>query len=107
MITTLIEKHKLAALLLIAALGLCFRLWGLSSAGFNEDEIQKVQSAHSYLHGNFAVNLEHPMLMKSLIAVSLAAADIWNRGLGQTHYVYGRGRRSPPERRFSGPLRRW
>ncbi len=87
MITTLIEKHKLAALLLIVALGLSFRLRGLSSAGFNEDEIQKVQSARSYLHGNFAVNLEHPMLMKSLIAASLSASDMWNRGLGHSHQV--------------------
>ena len=85
MLTALIEKHKLAAMLLIVALGLSLRLRGLSSAGFNEDEIQKVQSARSYLHGTFSVNLEHPMLMKSLIAVSLAAADLWNSGPGQTH----------------------
>ena len=87
MIMTLIEKHKLTALLLIVALGLCFRLRGLSSAGFNEDEIQKVQSARSYLHGGFSVNLEHPMLMKTLIAASLWAADTWNGGFGKSHQV--------------------
>ena len=87
MLTRHIEKHKLAALLLIVALGLAVRFRGLGSVGFNEDEIQKVVAARSYLHGNLSVNLEHPMFMKSLIAVSLWAADVWNRGLGQSHEV--------------------
>jgi hypothetical protein len=34
-------------------------------------------AARAYLRGKFCVELEHPMLMKSLIAVSLAAADSW------------------------------
>ncbi len=87
MSTKLAEKHKLAALLLIVALGLSLRLRGLGSVGFNEDEIQKVEAARSYLRGNFSVNLEHPMLMKSLIAVSLSAADVWNRRMGRTHEI--------------------
>ena len=74
-----IEKHRLAALILIVALGLSLRLRGLGGVGFNEDEVQKVVAARSYLHGDFSVNLEHPMLMKSLIAFSLAAGDVWNR----------------------------
>src|SRR6266699_3745745 len=60
---------------------------GLDRAGFNEDEVQKVNAAHAYLRGDFSRNLEHPMLMKSMIAVSLAAADRWNRGLGLSHQV--------------------
>jgi len=87
MLTRHIEKHKLAALLLIVALGLSVRLRGLGSVGFNEDEIQKVVAARSYLHGNLFVNLEHPMLMKSLIAASLSAADIWNRKFGLSYEV--------------------
>jgi hypothetical protein len=63
------------------------RLRGLSSIGFNEDEIHKIEAAHSYMHGDLAVNLEHPMLMKSLITLSLAGADVWNRGLGHAHQV--------------------
>jgi len=86
-LTRHIEKHKLAALLLIVALGLSVRLRGLGSVGFNEDEIQKVVAARSYLHGNLFVNLEHPMLMKSLIAASLSAADIWNRKFGLSYEV--------------------
>ena len=87
MLTTVIQRHKIAALLLIVALGLSLRLRGLGSAGFNEDEIQKVVAARSYLDGNFSVNLEHPMVMKSLIAVSLSAADAWNRRFGQLHQI--------------------
>jgi len=75
----LILKHKRLVLVFIVLLGLALRLRGLAQVGFNEDEVQKVVAAHSYLHGRFFVNLEHPMLMKSLIAVSLAAGDIWNR----------------------------
>src|SRR6266852_3453983 len=87
MSTKLAEKHKVAALFLIVALGLFLRLRGLDQVGFNEDEVHKVEAARAYLRGNFAVNLEHPMLMKSLIAVSLAAADFWNQGPGQSHQV--------------------
>jgi len=87
MVAKLIGKRKVAALLLIVALGFCLRLRGLGSVGFNEDEVQKVLAARSYVHGQFSVNLEHPMLMKSLIAVSLAAADCWNHGPGRSHQV--------------------
>ena len=75
----LILKHKRLVLVFIVLLGLALRVRGLAQVGFNEDEVQKVVAAHSYLHGQFPVNLEHPMLMKSLIAISLAAGDIWNR----------------------------
>ena len=81
------KKLQIAALILIVALGLMLRLRGLSSVGFNEDEIHKIEAAHSYMHGDLSVNLEHPMLMKSLITLSLAAADVWNRGVGHAHQV--------------------
>ena len=60
----LILKHKRLLLVFIVLLGLALRLRGLAQAGFNEDEVQKVVAAHSYLHGQFFENLEHPMLMK-------------------------------------------
>ena len=82
-----LERYAIAALVLIVALGFGLRIRGLDRAGFNEDEVQKVNAARAYLHGEFLVNLEHPMLMKSMIAVSLAAADTWNRGLGRSHRV--------------------
>lgn len=80
----LILKHKRLLLVFIVLLGLALRLRGLAQAGFNEDEVQKVVAAHSYLHGQFFENLEHPMLMKSLIAGSLAAGDFWARNGGHS-----------------------
>src|SRR5271157_806647 len=82
MLSTLTKSHKVAALFLIVALGLALRLRGLGRVGFNEDEVNKVVAARAYLHGDFSNNLEHPMLMKSMIAVSLAATDLWNREFG-------------------------
>lgn len=87
MLTNFINKHKIAALFLIVVLGFCLRVRGLGSVGFNEDEVQKVIAARSYLHGGFSVNLEHPMLMKSLITISLAATDLWNRKHGQSSQI--------------------
>jgi hypothetical protein len=81
------KRLQIAALILIVALGFMLRLRGLSRMGFNEDEVHKAEAASAYLHGNFSVNLEHPMLMKSLITVSLAGVDFWNRGLGHSHPV--------------------
>jgi hypothetical protein len=74
-----IRRHKAVALALIVVLGLVLRARELGRAGLNEDEVNKVQAARAYLHGDFSVNLEHPMLMKSVDAVSLAAFGAWNR----------------------------
>ncbi len=82
-----LERHAFVAVVLIVTLGFSLRIRGLGSAGFNEDEIQKVSAARAYLHGDFSRNLEHPMLMKSMVAVSLAAADRWNRGIGRSRPV--------------------
>jgi len=83
----LIRKHKTPILCLIVLLGLYLRLYDLGSTGFNDDEINKVEAARSYLHGDFLVNLEHPMLLKSLVTVSLSAASLWNHGWGQAHPI--------------------
>ena len=80
-----LERRAVVALVLVVMLGFALRIRGLDRAGFNEDEVQKVNAAHAYLRGVFSRNLEHPMFMKSLIAVSLAAAGRWNRGLGRLH----------------------
>ncbi|HUK65380.1 MAG TPA: glycosyltransferase family 39 protein [Anaeromyxobacteraceae bacterium] len=54
--------------------GLWLRLRGLSAEGFNDDEVHKWLAALRYLHGDFGGDdLEHPMLMKSLIALAVAA----------------------------------
>ena len=82
-----LERLAIAALVLIVALGFGLRGRGLDRAGFNEDEVQKLDAARAYLRGDFSHNLEHPMLLKSLVAVSLAAAGTWNRGLGWHHQL--------------------
>ncbi len=57
-------------LLLIVMLGLFLRLRGLDRVGFIEDEVNKVEAARAYRQGNFSVNLEHPMFMKSLALIT-------------------------------------
>src|SRR3981189_1875932 len=62
------------ALLVLA--GLWLRLRGLSAEGFGDDEVHKWFAANRYLHGVFSGDdVEHPMLMKWLIAVSIAAGS--------------------------------
>lgn len=82
-----IARHKVVLLALILLLGLALRLQGLGQVGFNEDEIMKVGAAQSYLRGNFSVNLEHPMLMKSMVVVSMVACHWWNRHAGRKHPI--------------------
>src|SRR3954464_2966238 len=61
------------ALGLLVALGLWFRLRGLSAEGFGDDEVHKWLAANRYLHGVFSGDdVEHPMLMKWLIAGTIA-----------------------------------
>ena len=69
----------LLALTITVVVALAFRTAGLSSYGFSEDEINKVQAIQQYRAGNFIVNAEHPMLMKLAMWGSVAAADAWNR----------------------------
>src|SRR5262249_2293215 len=54
--------------------GLWLRLRGLSAEGFGDDEVHKWLAANRYLHGVFSGDdVEHPMLMKSLITLTLLA----------------------------------
>lgn len=62
-----------AALLALTAFGLWLRLRGLHAEGFADDEVHKWLAANRYLHGVFSGDdVEHPMLMKWLIAASIA-----------------------------------
>src|ERR1700694_318317 len=63
-----------AVLCVCVAVGLVLRLKGLSLEGFGDDEVHKWLAANRYLHGDFGGDdVEHPMLMKSLIAGSIWA----------------------------------
>src|SRR5438128_3028074 len=60
-------------LTVLVAFALWLRLRGLSAEGFGDDEVHKWLAANRYLHGVFSGDdVEHPMLMKWLIAGSIA-----------------------------------
>ena len=60
------------ALWAFVLLGLLLRVFFLSAEGFGDDEVHKWLAANKYLHGDFSGDdVEHPMLMKSLIALVL------------------------------------
>lgn len=67
-----------SALLLLAAFvagGLWLRVNALAAEGFGDDEVHKWLAARRYLTGDIGGDdVEHPMLMKALIAVVLALA---------------------------------
>src|ERR1700737_2998775 len=80
----------LAALVLF---GLWLRLRGLSAEGFGDDEVHKGLAANRYLQGVFSGDdVEHPMLMKWLIAASIAAGSRPGGGPGGVE----RGPDAPP-----------
>lgn len=58
------------------------RLSGVSDIGFAEDEINKLEAVRAYGRGDITPNAEHPMLMKTLIFVSMRAAHAWNARAG-------------------------
>ena len=77
-IVRFLERHKAVVLLIIVVLGFCLRFRGLDRVGFNEDEINKLDAARGYLRGDFSLNREHPMLMKSLIAATYLSPPTHN-----------------------------
>ena len=64
------------ALVALVLFGLWLRLRGLSAEGFGDDEVHKWLAANRYLQGVFSGDdVEHPMLMKWLIAASIAVGS--------------------------------
>ncbi|HEY5403643.1 MAG TPA: glycosyltransferase family 39 protein, partial [Pyrinomonadaceae bacterium] len=67
------------ALTVLIIAGFGFRVTGLSAEGLSEDELNKLNAVADYrAHGLTGANGEHPMLMKTLEAVSIIAAEKWN-----------------------------
>ncbi len=59
---------------LLVLVALWMRLRGLGVDGFADDEVHKWLAARRYLTGSFGGDdVEHPMLMKSLVAIAIAA----------------------------------
>jgi hypothetical protein len=74
-------------LVVLMLLGLALRVHGLSELGFAEDEINKLEAVRAYGRGDITPNGEHPMLMKTLIFISLGAAERWNATAGATRQI--------------------
>src|SRR5438067_1946377 len=67
------KKRWALAVAVCVAVGLWLRLSGLSAEGFADDEVHKWLAANRYLHGDIGGDdVEHPMLMKTLIAICIA-----------------------------------
>ena len=78
---SLFGDHRLGvtiALALFVLLGFGLRLSGISRVGFAEDEINKIEAVRAYERGDISPNAEHPMLMKSLMYVSIQMQQAWN-----------------------------
>lgn len=66
-----IDWSIVASLALLVILGFGLRFSQLSAIGFAEDEMNKLDAIHAYERGDFAINSEHPMVMKLLMWGSL------------------------------------
>jgi Dolichyl-phosphate-mannose-protein mannosyltransferase len=73
-LVTSLDWTVVLTLTLLVILGLGLRITQLSTIGFAEDEINKLDAVHAYERGDFSVNSEHPMVMKLLMFASLHAA---------------------------------
>ncbi len=73
-----IDYFTTISLILFFILALSLRLYKLDAQSLSDDEANKIQAAQMYRNGNFSYNLEHPMLMKSLITFTLIIAEKWN-----------------------------
>jgi 4-amino-4-deoxy-L-arabinose transferase-like glycosyltransferase len=68
-------NRKRVLLVLITLLAFALRFYRLDVAGLSEDETHKMDAIASYQAGDYTANAEHPMLMKSLSAVCVVAAE--------------------------------
>lgn len=73
------------ALLIITIVAFGIRLYKLDSVGLSFDEVNKIEAAKRYDKGDLSYNVEHPMLMKSLIWLTLSFSAKWNEEIGK-HY---------------------
>jgi hypothetical protein len=72
------DRRLILILAFFIILGFGLRLVNISSVGFAEDEINKLEAVRAYEQGDITPNAEHPMMMKAFIFVSMKAARAWN-----------------------------
>ena len=66
----------IATLALIVLVGFSFRATRLGAEGLSEDELNKVRAEEDYrIRGLASANVEHPMLMKALLTISVVAVE--------------------------------
>ena len=82
-----IDRRMAVALALLCLFGFGLRMRGLDRIGFAEDEINKLEAVRAYERGDIAQNAEHPMLLKTLIFISLRAAQAWNARADMAHHI--------------------
>jgi uncharacterized membrane protein YhaH (DUF805 family) len=73
-----LDRGVALTLVLLVVAGFGLRAHGIAVAGFAEDEINKLEAARAYGRGHITPNAEHPMLLKTLVFVSLKASEAWN-----------------------------
>ncbi|HEX8890508.1 MAG TPA: glycosyltransferase family 39 protein [Pyrinomonadaceae bacterium] len=71
-------RFVIFALAALVIIGFGLRLGGISAIGFAEDEVNKLNAVRAYEQGDIRPNAEHPMLMKSLIFISMRVEQAWN-----------------------------
>ncbi len=71
-------RGVILVLVALVLLGLGLRLSNVSTLGFAEDEINKLNAIRAYEQGDIRPNAEHPMLMKAMMFVSVKAQHAWN-----------------------------
>lgn len=84
---TLLTRDVILVLVVLMLLGLALRVRGLAEIGFAEDEINKLEAVRAYGRGDITPNAEHPMLMKTLIFISLTASQQWNARAGAAQHI--------------------
>jgi hypothetical protein len=75
--------RRVGLLVVLVAIGLGFRCYGLSASGFSDDEIYGLRGVQGFSRLQFIGNAEHPMVLKWLELVSLKAGDAWNGLVGR------------------------
>jgi hypothetical protein len=78
-----LQRREILIILLTFLVGLAARVYRLDAAGLAEDEANKILAIRSYSHGDFTVNSEHPMLMKTLCLSSIELSRTWNKWFGE------------------------
>jgi len=82
-----LERRTLLIIIIAVVVGFGARVYRLDSAGFAEDEANKIFAIRCYEQGDFTANAEHPMVMKLLCYGSMHGAGAWNRIAGNTLHL--------------------